>query len=483
MSKTSDTNLGLNLILSLLNSAMNLLFPVVTFPYAARILGPNNIGTVGMLLNLYGYFALLTGAITIYGTREIARCGNKASTIQERVSQIFTFHLTSNIFLGIVWLTICLFVPRLYNLFNLSALLVIPIVLAPFSVDWYFNGQERFIFVVLRNLFCKLFCAAVLYVLVKRSDDVLGYLMVSTLSIILPTIPNFPVMIKETRIKLRFHWPRQMLSSLWKILATSGIGSTYQFTDVILLGFISGDLAVGLYLAAKKLLAVASGVCSAISYVFLPRLSSLAEACEVKFQSTFSLGLSLFFFLTFPLMIYFIVFADGAIAIVAGSKFIQSASTLRILALSLVPTSIATLLGFQYFMAKQRESAIVKANLLGAATNLTLNIILVPKISYNGPAVALIVSETIVAGSLISQSNGILSRVDIGSQMRTYLSAAALAGLFAWFANGFFGGITLFIVQTTIFAISYLVILHLQNERFTQIFALKIKEGCVARLF
>lgn len=50
------------------------MFPVVTFPYAARILLPDGIGAVNFLQSIVAYIVLLTSlGIPMYAVREVAK--------------------------------------------------------------------------------------------------------------------------------------------------------------------------------------------------------------------------------------------------------------------------------------------------------------------------------------------------------------------------------------------------------------------------
>jgi len=54
--------------------AATMIFPLITFPYTSRVLGPEGSGKNNFAYSLVGYF-ILVGAIGIplYGIREVAR--------------------------------------------------------------------------------------------------------------------------------------------------------------------------------------------------------------------------------------------------------------------------------------------------------------------------------------------------------------------------------------------------------------------------
>ncbi|MFQ7372730.1 MAG: oligosaccharide flippase family protein [Phocaeicola vulgatus] len=63
-----------NYFYSLLNTISGLLFPIVTFPYVARILMADGIGQVNFYLSIINYISMFAGlGIPTYAIREIAR--------------------------------------------------------------------------------------------------------------------------------------------------------------------------------------------------------------------------------------------------------------------------------------------------------------------------------------------------------------------------------------------------------------------------
>lgn len=63
-----------NIILNGLNTITGIVFPIITFPYAARILLPEGIGAINFLNAIIGYIILVTSlGIPMYAVKEIAK--------------------------------------------------------------------------------------------------------------------------------------------------------------------------------------------------------------------------------------------------------------------------------------------------------------------------------------------------------------------------------------------------------------------------
>ena len=67
-------SIKLNFVLNNIRLLLNLLVPLIIFPYISRILGPEGLGKVEFANSIISYFVLFTAlGIPTYGIREIAR--------------------------------------------------------------------------------------------------------------------------------------------------------------------------------------------------------------------------------------------------------------------------------------------------------------------------------------------------------------------------------------------------------------------------
>lgn len=90
MKMKQQKSLGINAILNGLQSILNLLFPLITFPYVSRVLSVNGMGIYNFSNTYIGYFLLLAGlGINTYAVREGTKYRDNKQRISEFASQIF----------------------------------------------------------------------------------------------------------------------------------------------------------------------------------------------------------------------------------------------------------------------------------------------------------------------------------------------------------------------------------------------------------
>ena len=74
MASKKQKSISFNLIVNGIKTLMSVLFPLITFPYASRILGASGIGKVNYASSIISYFSLIASlGISTYAIREGAR--------------------------------------------------------------------------------------------------------------------------------------------------------------------------------------------------------------------------------------------------------------------------------------------------------------------------------------------------------------------------------------------------------------------------
>ena len=113
-----------NIILNGINTISGIIFPVITFPYAARILSPDGIGAVNFLNSVISYIILLTSlGIPLYAVKEIAKYRDDKQN-RDKVTVEIIILTTALCLLGYigVWL-LARFVPQIHSQSGLFYLL------------------------------------------------------------------------------------------------------------------------------------------------------------------------------------------------------------------------------------------------------------------------------------------------------------------------------------------------------------------------
>lgn len=93
-----EKSLGLNAFLNGIRSVLNLLFPLLTFPYVSRILGATGMGKYNFANYIVSYFLMIAAlGINTYAVREGARIRDDRKKFSNFASQFFSYNVVSTV--------------------------------------------------------------------------------------------------------------------------------------------------------------------------------------------------------------------------------------------------------------------------------------------------------------------------------------------------------------------------------------------------
>ena len=134
-----------NFIYNNLLGITNVIFPLVVFPYATRVLGPDGIGIASFAISFSTFFIILSSlGIPIYGIREIAKCGDDKEKLSKTFSELLLIQSIWSVFIIIIYVVV-LFVTDTYkDESNLKYLSFVHILSGVGFLNWFFH--EVFVF-------------------------------------------------------------------------------------------------------------------------------------------------------------------------------------------------------------------------------------------------------------------------------------------------------------------------------------------------
>lgn len=395
------TSLKTNIVLNFLNTVTGIVFPVVTFPYAARVLLPDGIGAVNFLQSIISYIVLLTSlGIPMYAVREVAKYRDDMAR-----RNIVTVEITLLSFLlclggyVVVWiLGEC--VPRIHSQLALFYILSLTILFTGLGVNWFFQAIEDFKFITVRAVIFRLLAAVALFVFVKTKDDLLIYAFVTVGSTVGNNIINFIHLHKYIIIKQipwnSLHIVRHLKPSL-HIFVLNLITSIYLNLNTVMLGFMQGDKAVGFYTAGNKISHIVLSVVSSLGVVLLPRCANLVENKRMnEFAIVTKKSYHLVLALSLPFTLGLIFLAFPIVVIFGGLEFADSTSVLAWTAPIIIFVGLSNVFGIQILYPLGKENLVIWSTIGGAIFNFILNWLLIPCFSYTGAAISTFIAELMV---------------------------------------------------------------------------------------
>lgn len=395
------TSLKTNVVFNFINTITGIIFPVITFPYAARVLLPDGIGAVNFLQSIIAYIVLLTSlGIPMYAVREVAKYRDdiaKRNTVTIEITLLSLFLCLGGYI--IVWM-LGNFISQIHSQLALFYVLSLTILFTSLGVNWFFQAIEDFKFITVRAVIFRLLAAMALFLFVKSKDDLLVYAFVTVGSTVGNNIINFIHLRKYIDIG-NIPWKHlriwKHLKPSFNIFVFNLITSIYVNLNTVMLGFMQGDSAVGFYTAGNKISHIVLSVVASLGVVLLPRCSNLVENGRMdEFASVTSKSYRLVQSLSLPSTIGLILLASPIVTIFGGSEFAEASSVLVWTAPIIIFIGLSNVFGIQILYPLGKENIVIWSTIGGAIINLILNFLLIPYWSYTGAAISTFIAELAV---------------------------------------------------------------------------------------
>ena len=98
-------SLTLNFLMNIVLTMSSFLFPLITFPYASRILLPEGMGKISFATSFISYFNIVAQlGIPVYGIRVCAQVRDNRDELSRTVRELFLINLVMDI---ITYLFLC----------------------------------------------------------------------------------------------------------------------------------------------------------------------------------------------------------------------------------------------------------------------------------------------------------------------------------------------------------------------------------------
>lgn len=382
-----------NFAFNILLVISNIVFPVLVFPYIARILGPQGLGQAHFALQFSKYFVTTASlGIPIYGLREVARLKHDKAALNKLVSELMLLNLFTALISTLVYVVVLWNSATLQQSYTLFAIATLHVAMGFLSIDWLFAGLEDFKIITIRSISIRLVTVLFLLWFVQQPTDVFPYLFISILSIVAGHLWNLFYALTRIRFVFTGLSFKQHFKPIFLIFLMNVCITMYTVFDTAWVGFLSTGVAVGMYTSSIKLSKIGIQFVSALGTVLLPRSARTFaenEGNPAHLQSAFNFVVDL----AIPLAAGLILLAPELLSVFSGTAFVEAATAMQILSILPLCIGLSNLFGMQILAASGHDKQLLLSVFIGMLINILLNWLLIPYWSYNGAAVAITATE------------------------------------------------------------------------------------------
>lgn len=390
-----------NVLYTTFLTGANYIFPLITYPYISRILGPANIGANEFALRIVGYFLLFASlGVTTIGTREIAKSKQSKEECSRTFSSILILNILSTIFILVVY-GICIYsVASFQRVKPLLLIGSIQIAFTPFLIEWLYKGMEDFPYITKRILAVRVLYVISIFIFVKTEEDLLKYFTLTIFSMILNAIFNWEHKRKYVRFTIKGLNFKKYIKPYFTFGLYALLTSMYISFNVLFLGIVSTNIEVGYYSAATKLFSVILAFFTSFSAVMMPRMSNmLANHDNESIRCLIFKSFELLYPIALTAILIGEFFAPQIILILSGPGYEGAILPFRIILPLIFVIGTEQILIVQILTPMGKDKAVLINSIVGSICGLVLNFAIVPQLGCTGSAIVWIGSEVAVFSS------------------------------------------------------------------------------------
>src|SRR5690554_2294518 len=276
-------------------------FPLLTIPYLARVIGVDKFGEIAFAAAIVLWFKTVSEwGFNYTATRDIAQ--NRDD--KDAVSQIFSNVLWARLLLAMLSFALLYLAIELVPYLNdKKLLLLLTFLTVPadiFLPQWFFQGLERMKFITVFSVLTKLLFTIGVFVFIKEKDDFILQPLLTSIGALVSGVEAMYLILVSWSYRLKKPQLGQVFNTIKNssdVFINTIMPNLYNSFSTVLLGFFGGSTSNGRLDAGVKFVTITQSFMELFSRAFFPFLSRkinkhhLYEKISIYIAFVFALGL------------------------------------------------------------------------------------------------------------------------------------------------------------------------------------------------
>ncbi len=374
------------LYLSILKG-ITFIFPLITLPYLARVIGPDKFGAIAFATSII----VIVETVTDWGfnytaTRDVAVNRDNKRVVSEIFSQVLYARTILSVLCFIILLVLTFSVGALIPY---RSLLLITFLYIPGNImfpQWLFQALEKMKYITILTLLSRLFFTGMVFLVIRdESDYIFEPLLIACGSVLSGCIALY-IIFESFGIRLIRPHPKAIMKFLRKstdMFLSLLLPNLYtNFTTIILKGYC-GDFATGIYNGGHKFSNIVDNLTQILSRAFFPYLARHKEKHHVYVVISGTIALIASVFMFFGADLFVRIFLTG--------EFHDAVVVMKIFAITPVFLFLMNTYGTNYLVLVGREYILRNIIIVVSVLGFGLTWWLTPQYSYVGAALTVTV--------------------------------------------------------------------------------------------
>lgn len=389
-SKDARTLISNFIYLSLLKG-VTVLFPIITLPYLAKIIGPGKFGTIAFASSIM----VIVETITDWGfnytaTRDVAVNRDDKKYVSDIYSQVLFSRITLTVICFTILYTCIQVIPFLKQY---EAVLLITFLYIPGNIiypQWLFQALEKMRYITILTLIARIIFTVLVFVLIKKESDYILEPLLTAGGYIVSGIIAQIIIARQFGIRIRFQKFRSIYSRLKEstdMFICLLLPNLYNNLTTIVLNSFCGQTATGIYNAGQKLQNIVDNFTAILSRVFFPFLARHREKHHIYVMISGGIALIASIGMFFGAQLFIDVFLTP--------EFNKAIIVMRIFSVTPILMFLMNTYGTNYLVIIGKERISRNITLVSSLIGFILTWIITPLYSFIGAAITVTVSRSI----------------------------------------------------------------------------------------
>lgn len=370
-------------------------FPLLTLPYLARVIGVDGFGKIAFAAAVIIWMqTIVDWGFNFTATRDVAK--NRDDL--DKVSTIFSDVLWSRCFLlaiSYIVLAVLVFtVPQFREASAaiwVSSLMLIGHVLYP---EWFFQAMERMKYITILGVLAKLVFTVAVFVFIHKPEHYILQPLFVSLGFVVSGIISLYFIIGRWGIKLKKPSFKAIITSIREstdIFINNLMPNLYNSFSVVLLGMYGSPTMNGLYDAGKKLPMTSYQFIGVIARTFFPYLS--------RNSSKHSIFAKLYLGITFFVAFVLFIFSKPLLLLFYTADFIEAVPIMQLMSVSLVFLAMSSVYGTNYLLVNNKDKLLRNITIIASLVGFSISFQLIKHYGVIGATITFL-TPTVIMGVL-----------------------------------------------------------------------------------
>lgn len=395
-----------NIVLLAIVQITNYAFPLITFPYLSRVLGPHGFGEIALAQSVIIYMtSFVDFGFNLTSTRKISIYNQENN--QQKINEVYTDTIFSkSLLLLISALASLILVLSVKPLNNVSSLIIVGYISVIGSVlfpIWLFQGLQIMKGVVITTTTAKIISICSIFVLVHDQHDTFYAMFATSLGVGISGIISLWYVRKLGKVcfeKMDVSRAYKLTKEAYPIFLSFIGSSVYTTLNSFILSFFVPVAAIGIYSGADRIRSVSQSLLVPMQQAIYPHLAGELKNKDSYIKGMYKYG-TIFFVVSLCISLFLAFLSPQIIHVLLGNKFDQSFRILLLLAPLPTIVSLAIVFGQWGLVNIGSGHVLSRIYLLSAFVHLLHVFIMCYFWGIYGAAISVMFTETLVTALII----------------------------------------------------------------------------------